>query len=493
MKANRTLRSILLAAIAMTFPTTGAVAEDAPAGSLAGSRPNVLVMLCDDLGYGDLACQGHPVIRSPNLDRLAEEGVRLTSCYASAPVCSSSRAGLMTGRTPGRNGVYDWIPNRHVMHLPADEITVATLLQQAGYDTGHFGKWHLNGKFNTDKQPQPGDHGFDYWFSTQNNASPTHHNPKNFARNGKWVGPLKGYSCQLVADEAIGWLDSRGQTKAPFFAYVCFHETHEQVESPPELVASYLDDEGPRAKNENQAQYFASATNMDRAVGRLLEALEKRKLAKSTLVIFTSDNGPETLDRYRSAIHCYGSPGPFRGMKLWLYEGGIRVPGIVRWPGVVEAGGVSDVPVCGVDLLPTLCELAGCVVPKDRALDGTSLVPLLAGERLDRRKPLYWSYVNALGKPKAAMRIGDYMILGARVGHEAEGEPNWGNINPFTMAVIKTERLGDFELYNLAEDIGQADNLAESQPDRLEKYARMLVERHRKVVADGPTWEFPEE
>jgi arylsulfatase A len=173
-----------------------------------GRRPNILVILCDDLGYGDLGCFGHPTIRTPHLDRLAAQGMRLTSCYAAAPVCSPSRAGLLTGRAPVRLGVYDWIAEGSPMHLGKGELTVATLLKRAGYATCHVGKWHCNGRFNSPEQPQPGDHGFEHRFSTQNNAAPSHENPTNFVRDGRRVGPLRGYSCQLVADEAIGWLRS---------------------------------------------------------------------------------------------------------------------------------------------------------------------------------------------------------------------------------------------------------------------------------------------
>ena len=170
------------------------------------SRPNFVVILCDDLGYGDLACYGHPHIKTPHLDKLATQGMRLTSCYAAAPVCSPSRAGMLTGRTPNRSGVYNWIPGNHVMHLRKDEVTVAAMLKNSGYDTAHVGKWHCNGKFNSPAQPQPGDHGFNHWFATQNNAAPSHKNPRNFVRNGKSVGPMEGYACQLVVDEGVDWL-----------------------------------------------------------------------------------------------------------------------------------------------------------------------------------------------------------------------------------------------------------------------------------------------
>ncbi|HEX5105973.1 MAG TPA: sulfatase-like hydrolase/transferase, partial [Pirellulaceae bacterium] len=213
------------AGIFLCFVAQGA--ESAP--------PNIVVVLADDLGYGDLACFGHPVVKSPNLDRLAREGLRLTSCYSSAANCSPARCGLMTGRTPYRVGIHNWIPMLSPMHLKAEEVTIATLLKNAGYSTCHSGKWHLNGMFNLPGQPQPGDHGFEHWFSTQNNCLPNHKNPYNFVRSdsvggprgGIPVGPLEGYAAQLVAEEAIAWLrEGRDKTK-PFFLYLCFHEPHE--------------------------------------------------------------------------------------------------------------------------------------------------------------------------------------------------------------------------------------------------------------------------
>ncbi|RMF39693.1 MAG: arylsulfatase, partial [Planctomycetota bacterium] len=174
-------------------------------------RPNILVILCDDLGYGDLQCYGHPHIRTPNLNRLADGGIRFTSFYSAAPVCSPSRVGLLTGRSPNMAGVYDWIPPasrprpdlRDLVHLRREEVTIPQVLKSAGYATCMAGKWHCNSKFNSSEQPQPGDAGFDHWFATQNNAAPSHENPTNFVRNGQPVGPLEGYSCQIVTDEAI--------------------------------------------------------------------------------------------------------------------------------------------------------------------------------------------------------------------------------------------------------------------------------------------------
>jgi arylsulfatase A len=443
------------------------------------TRPNFVVILCDDLGYGDLGCFGHPMIKTPNLDRLAAQGWRLTDCYSASPVCSASRCGLLTGRTPSRAGVYDWIPADHPMHLRQDEATIPSLLKQAGYATCHVGKWHLNGKFNSSEQPQPGDHGFDHWFSTQNNAAPTHLNPTNFVRNGEPAGTLEGYSCQVVADEAIRWLGKR-DAQQPFFLFVCFHEPHEPIDSPPDLVAEY-----PEATKKGQALHHANVTNMDRAVGRLTAALDDLKLTDNTLVYFSSDNGPETLDRYPGAWRSHGSPGPLRGMKLHLYEAGMRVPGIVRWPGHVKPGQVVQEPVCSLDLLPTFCELAGTKPPEGRTLDGVSIVPLLEGQDFKRSTPLYWHYYRSLGEPKAAMRVGDWMVLGLWDAPQltAKTATKQGD-----MEIVKSAKLIQFELYNLHDDVGEKKDLAAEQPERLKELSSLLVKKYQEVQAEGHAW-----
>ncbi|HEX5104898.1 MAG TPA: sulfatase [Pirellulaceae bacterium] len=450
---------------------------------VAAERPNIVVILCDDLGYGDLGCYGHPAIKTPNLDALAAQGMRFTDCYSAAPVCSSSRAGLMTGRTPSRMGIYDWIPANHPMHLAKDETTVATLLKQAGYSTCHVGKWHLNGKFNSPEQPQPGDHGFDHWMSTQNNAAPSHANPRNFVRNGTPLGPQEGYSCQLVAQEAIRWLCELKDKSKPFFLFVCFHEPHEPVASPPDLVATY-----PDAKNPDQAEYFANVTNMDAAVGKLIGKLDELKLTEHTLVFFTSDNGPETLLRYPNGKRSYGSPGPLRGMKLHLYDGGFRVPGIVRYPVRVKAGQTSSEPVCSLDFLPTFCELAGVKLPENRTFDGVSFLPVFDGQPVPRNVPLYWHYYRSIGEPKAAMRVGDYMILGKWDGPDFEpgGSVHYGDCD-----VIKSAKLVGFELYNLKADLGEQTDLAAAEPEKLKELSALLVAKYNEVQAAGPVWDVP--
>jgi arylsulfatase A len=448
----------------------------------ATERPNFLIILCDDLGYGDLGCFGHKSIKTPQLDKLATQGIRFTDCYSAAPVCSSSRAGLMTARTPSRVGVYDWIPPGHVMHLRKEEVTIATHLKQAGYSTCHVGKWHLNGKFNNKQQPQPGDHGFEHWMSTQNNAGPSHENPVNFVRNGQKVGPTQGYSCQVVADEAIKWLDEIRDKEKPFFQFVCFHEPHEPIASPPDLVAQYSD-----AKKEGEALYYANVSNVDRAVGRILAHLDEAKLAENTLLVFTSDNGPETLLRYPTGWRSHGSPGPLRGMKLHVYDGGIRVPGIVRWPSRIKPGQTSGEPICSLDLLPTFCELAGIKPPQDRPLDGVSLASLFDGKPLTREQPLFWHYYRSISGPKAAMRMGDYMILGS---WEKEQLPS-GTVQKGDMQILQGEKLVSFELYNLKSDVAQQHNLAEKEPQRLAEMRSALVKFYSEIQSQMPVWDLP--
>ncbi|MBW3600736.1 MAG: sulfatase-like hydrolase/transferase, partial [Planctomycetes bacterium] len=353
----------------MTFLSLLAMAVSGTRAS-AEPPPNFLVVLADDLGFGDLGCYGHPVIQTPNLDRFAAEGLRLTDCYAASANCSPARTGLMTGRTPYRCGIHNWIPMFSPMHVRAEEVTIATLLRRAGYKTCHVGKWHLNGRFNLPGQPQPNDHGFDHWFSTQNNALPSHRDPDNFVRNAEPVGRLEGYSAPLVAAEAIRWLREVRDPEKPFFLFVCFHEPHEPIATDARFAALY-----PSPDDPTLSAHHGNVTQMDDAFGRLMTAIDELGLRDDTLAFFTSDNGPAI-----TRAHPHGSAGPLREKKGHVYEGGIRVPGLLRWPGKTKAGSESSEPVSGVDLLPTLCEIAGIRPPADRNLDGASFLPIFDGE-----------------------------------------------------------------------------------------------------------------
>ena len=455
----------------------------------ADTRPNIVVLLCDDMGYGDIQCFGHPHIKTPNLDKLAASGIRLTDFYSAAPVCSASRVGLLTGRSPNRAGVYDWIPEattpkpdaRDQVHMRASEITIPQLLHEAGYTTCMAGKWHCNSRFNLPAQPQPGDFGFDHWLATQNNATPSHRHPHNFVRNGEPLGEVDAFSCQFVVDEAIRWLETLNHQK-PFFLYLPFHETHEPVASPETLVAQYRG----VARNEDEAQYFANVANVDNAVGRLLEALSQQHLRENTLIVFSSDNGPETLKRYKNATRCYGTPGALRGMKLHTTEGGFRVPGIVNWPVRIKSGQVVSTPISALDFLPTFCELAGVAPPDSDSLDGASFLPVLDGQELNREKPLVWAYFNAINQSRVAMRDGKWKVLAKLNGGRL---PKMENITNESLPTVAEAQLTDFEIYDLAADIAEAHDLSAEQPAEAQRLAEKLKQYYHDLVTTSHVWQ----
>jgi len=417
--------------------------------------PNFIVFLTDDQGWGDLGCYGHPVIQSPNLDKFASEGLRLTQCYAGCSVCSPSRSAILTGRTPYRNGVWRWIPGGSMYHLRESEITIPSLLQKRGYETCHAGKWHLNGKFNSDEQPQPDDHGYDHWLATQNNAAPNHMNPTNYVRNRKEVGRMEGPSSVIAVNEAIRWLKSREKSDTPFFITVWTHEPHLPIESAPEYMKHYADIE-----DEDVRQHHGNITQLDDAFGKLMTAVDVMDYRDNTCVFFTSDNGPEgngTSGRTR------GSTGGLRGRKRATHEGGIRVPGIVRWPGKIKAGSVSDTPVIGSDIFPTICETLELSLPNDRTIDGTSLLPLFSEQPLRREQPLYWRNHLAPTQFRVGMRIGDWKIVGS-------------------------DDLTRFELYNIASDWQETNNVAAEFPDTFAEMRAKLIEHDAAVLEEGPDW-----
>ncbi|MHC4994121.1 MAG: sulfatase family protein [Planctomycetota bacterium] len=464
--------------------TTPNYAQDSP-------RPNFVIIICDDLGYGDLASYGHPVIQTPNLDRMAAQGVRFTDFYSTAPVCSASRVGLMTGRSPNRAGVYDWIPaanqprpdGRELVHMRETETTLPQLLKRAGYATAMAGKWHCNSRFNSPEQPQPNHAGFDHWFATQNNARPSHANPDNFVRNGEPVGLLKGYSCQLVADEGLAWLENQRRRDAdqPFLLYLAFHEPHEPVASPEELVQRYM----PEAKNRFQAEYFANVHNVDLAVGKVLDGLKRLGVDDNTLVVFTSDNGPETLLRYRGAEQSYGVATPLRGMKLWTTDAGFRVAGIMRWPDGIKAGQVSSQPVSALDLLPTFCDLAGAGIPAGLALDGANFLPALTGQPIQREKPLIWAFYNAINEERVAMRHGDWKMLAKLDGGDL---PKMQNVHVSNVAALRSAKLTDFELYRITEDVSETNTVNLRYPEQFEQLKKQLIEGYAELLRVSPVW-----
>lgn len=418
-------------------------------------RPNIVVVLADDLGWGDLGCYGHPLIKTPNLDAFAKQGVRLTQCYSASGVCSPSRSAILTGRTPYRNGVYNWIPDKDEMHLRRTEVALPKLLKDSGYTTCHVGKWHLNGYFNDSKHPQPSDHGYDWWLGTQNNAAPSHAFPTNFVRNGQPVGKADAYSAPFVAREAITWLKEKRDKSKPFFLAVWTHEPHYPIAAAPEFKALY-----PDIQDKEILEHHACVTQLDHAFGQLMKALDDLQLADNTFVLFTSDNGPEGAGNKGPGR---GSAGGLRGRKRAVYEGGIRVAGLVRWPGHVKPGTTSDVPVVGTDIFVTGCALAGITPPRDRVLDGGDLRPALEGKPVVRTRPLYWRCPLAPGEFKIALRIEDWKIL-------------------------TTPKLDRFELYNLRTDPKETKELSAGEPAKFKEMKAALEKVHAEIEAEGPRW-----
>jgi len=426
--------------------------------SRAQAPPNIVLFLADDLGYGDLGCYGHPRIQTPNLDAFARQGVRLTQCYSASAVCSPSRSALLTGRTPHRNGVFTWIAENSEVHLRTSEITLPALLLKAGYTTAHFGKWHLNGQFNRPTQPQPSDHGYQEWMATQNNAAPSHKNPINFVRNGKAMGPLEGFSAPIVTDEAGRWLKQGRDKSKPFFLAVWTHEPHLPIETDSRFQEPYQD------LPADVRQHHGNVSQMDAAFGALMKSLEEEGLSSSTLVFFTSDNGPEGDGKTNRTR---GSTGGLRGRKRSMYEGGIRVPGLVRWPGRIPAQTTLDTPMIGSDVFPTCLAASGVALPTDRTLDGVNILDLLTRKttQVTRSQPLYWRLNMAPPRENLhmALRDGDWKILASQDFQNAE-------------------------LYDLKKDPGEQDNRSKKDPEVFAALLDKLKTHDAAVIKEGPDW-----
>jgi arylsulfatase A len=455
-------------------------------------RPNFIQILTDDQGWGDLGSYGHQFIQTPHIDRLAAEGIKFTDAYSGGSVCSPSRAAMLTGRTPLRNGVFRFIPSDHFCHLPADEITLPQLLRKEGYQTAHFGKWHLShyleeriGDSEDFKiltfggehagQPSMDDYGYDYWFATGNVARPDHKDPINFFLNGEFMGQMEGYSAQIVAAEFVKWMKEARAEDENFFVTIWFHEPHGPVSSDPEFIARYGDIPDP-----SLVQYWANVTQIDEAVATIVEALEEAGVYDDTMIWYTSDNGPEGYHEFGKfnledspygGSRYRGSTGGLRGRKRETHEGGIRVPGIITWPNGLEQAGVqpgtlSDEPIIGSDVFPTMLEAAGAPVPEDITLDSTSILPLIQGKAFERGKPLYWrNSFKWRGNYKFEVAI-------------REGE--W--------KLVADSLLNEFELYDINSDPRETTDLSAHYPELFERMKAELIAYDRDVLAEGPTW-----
>ena len=461
----------------------------------ASPRPNIVFLLADDMGYGDLACYGHPIIKSPNLDRLAKQGVRLTDCYAASSNCSPSRMAILTGRSPYRVGMYDYA-RFQALHIPTGELTVAEVVRDAGYQTMFGGKWHCSGDF--DKQPNPGNHGFNHWLAHPKNFG---ENPSGFYRNGRKLDKLAGWMSEIVVNEAIDFIGQRDKSK-PFMTMLWFSEPHTPVVAAEKFKKPYQNPEtieaansirygGPQVirkpKEGNRATYYGCVTMLDHHIGRLMKYLQQEGLEKNTLVIFTSDNGPE----HRPATS-FGTPGKLRGAKGHMHEGGYRVPGIIRWPGQIKAGSVSSEPVNGTDFLPSLAAVVGGKPDYPNKLDGINVFPALTGGKsVARETPMLWWLWHARGAKEVTMRVGDYKILANMLPQtEVSIRDTRAPKGMKVMDFIKQSELGNFTLYNLKKDPSETTELSKVEPEKLSSMRQQFIELHDEIRKEGPYYEL---
>jgi len=462
MTTRRTFLAGLSAfSLAGLSPSVGA--SQAPA---KGSRrpPNLVFILADDLGYADLASYGSPLHETPNLDRLAKNGIRFTNAYAACPVCSPTRASIVTGRYPARVGITNFIPGKHPvpyakkigaeqkLQLDLEEITIAETLQSAGYRTGHFGKWHLGGEaFSPLKQ------GFDVAFG--HTASTASYFYPGWAGKPPIAGTDGEYVTDRLGDEAVRFIHENKDR--PFFAYLPHFAPHVPLQGKPELVAKYKANLKPEAPH-NDPIYAAMIQSLDENVGKVLDALDKAGIANNTVVIFTSDNGGLTAPEW--LLKPTTSNFPLREGKGHVYEGGIRVPLIISGPGF-RKGATDATPLSSVDHFPTLAALAGLPASASKQVDGRSYQALLTKEERLPERGIFWHYPhysNQLGRPASAIRRGDFKLIRF---HEDD----------------------HLELYNLKSDIGETRNLATAQAARTKALSRELDAWLQSVGAKFPT------
>ncbi len=415
------------------------------AAAAPDAKLNVVFILIDDLGWADLACYGSTFHETPNIDRLAKQGMRFTDAYAACPVCSPTRASILTGKYPATVNLTDFIAGhwrpyaklivpKFNLQLLFAEDTMAEALKRAGYRTATFGKWHLGGW-----QSQPVKHGFDEYGGAPN-------------RGDKAVEGLTKRAEQFIEKH-------KGK---PFFLYLSHHTVHIPLQARKELIEKYEAKAKAVAKPQSHPTYAAMVEAMDESVGRIMAKLDELKLADRTLLIFYSDNGG-LIQRFDKKGQVVTSNAPLRDEKGSLYEGGIRVPLIVRWPGVVRPGSESSEPVTSADFYPTLLEATGAKAAAGHRPDGESLVPLLKHSGRPKRDAIFWHYPHYHHTaPCGAIRAGDFKL-------------------------IEYYEYGDLELYNLKDDIGEKKNLAKAMPERAAELRKRLDAWRKAVGAKMPT------
>jgi len=480
MAHRRFLPTFLGCLASLTFAALTSAAPDPP------SKPNIVLCMAEDQGYGDIGYLSDGAVRTPNLDRMAAEGLRLDRFYAAAPVCSPTRGSVMTGRHPNRFGCFKW-----GYTLKPQEITVAEVLRTIGYETGHFGKWHLGSTRGVGPN-NPDSAGFGTWLS----APPFYDNNPLLSREGR-VARFEGESSMIAVDAALDFIRAASERDRPFLAVIWFGSPHNPHRATEQDRAPYSDLPEP------VQHYFGEITGIDRAMGRLRAELRTLGVADNTLVWYTSDNGPRGPGPNRPI-----SRGGLRGLKGSLWEGGIRVPTIIEWPAVIDEPRVSTVPSGTVDIFPTVLELANVQSPDpDRPLDGRSLAPLIEGRMEDRPEPLgFWDHPapgrstpseRILGELLEAQRAGapepkqptppsepaEQLIAAFEAGEPLPGHAAWIE-GRYKLHRRPTSGGGDFtyELYDLVADPTESTNLAEREPGRLDRLKTALADWQASVV-----------
>jgi arylsulfatase A len=444
------------------------------ASAAAAAQPNMILILTDDLGYGDLSCYGQKHFKTPHLDRMAAEGIRFTSHYAGATVCAPSRCALMTGLHTGHASVRA----NGAFSLKADpaDLSVATLLKRAGYRTGLIGKSCVTG--NTQTPETLAEKGFEYFFGTTDHKDAHFRNPPFVYENGtrvelegntRYAGPH--YDVDLYTGKAMEFVERQG--KDPFFLVISYPVPHASLDVPEDSLAKVRsgikqDQASPAAKNphykptrEIKATYAGMVSRVDDAIGSLIEKLKAKGMDENTLVMFSSDNGSHSEGGYHYEM--LESNGILRGGKRDLYEGGIRVPMIARWPGGIPAGRVSDHPSAFWDFLPTACEISGAPVPP--GLDGISMLPTLKGTGSQaQHELLYWEFHE--GEGRRAMRMNDWKLV------------QYG---------LSPGKMGELQLFNLKNDPSEKTDLAQREAPRVQR----MLEKMNRARTKSDRFPFP--
>ncbi len=436
----------------------------------AAQPPNIVFILIDDLGWMDLACQGNKLVETPNVDRFAKQGMRFTDAYAAAPVCSPTRAAILTGLSPARVQLTNHLPDqarftpknaklasaKMLDHLPSEHVTIAERLKEAGYATAFMGKWHLSGRH---AQPAlgrgkaefyPERQGFDINIGGCSLGGPPSFFDPYRIHNLPDRKPGE-YLPDRLADEAIRFM--RAKQQKPFMLFLWNYTVHWPMQAPEPLLKKYESRKGPGL---NDTRYGAMIEAMDRSMGRVLAELDALKLSDHTLVVFTSDNG---------GFSGVADNRPLRLGKGWLYEGGIRVPLMIRWPGVVEPGTLCDTPVISMDFYPTLLAAAGLKLDNSIPIEGESLMPLLTQKGSLTRKAIYFHYPNYAWHQ--ANRLGSA-------------------IREEQFKLIENFDDGSVELYDLKNDLSEKRDLAKQMPGKAADLRQKLAAWRKTVGASLP-------